>query len=113
MSKRPPSQLPSDPQPPAKRPHITKEYDLANEDIHSSVKLLLLVQIPPDLLLVETLKTVFAYAPLKAGMKATPRFADLKALIEDNPDLKDALRDAISRGRYEDVMSLSILQKDV
>ena len=67
---------------------------------------MLLVQIPPDLLLVETLKTVFAYAPLKAGMKATPRFADLKALIEDNPDLKDALRDAISRGRYEDVMSL-------
>ncbi|KAN0081434.1 hypothetical protein V8E55_009058 [Tylopilus felleus] len=45
-------------------------------------------------------------------MKATPSVNEAQELIKDSPGLKKALQDAIDRGRYEDVMSFPILQKN-
>ncbi|KAN0073813.1 hypothetical protein V8E55_012067 [Tylopilus felleus] len=111
MSKRP--QAPSQPQgPQPKHIHMEGKFEQANTRIHGLVQQLSQVQsgLP---LLVSSLLIVFMGAPPEACMRATPSGYEIEELLKDNPDLQKALQDAIDQGRYEDVMSLSILQKNI
>ena len=80
------------------------EYKTVNAAINPMVQAFSRSGLPQDDMLAHMLANILFNAPPSAvSLKS---FAECKELITTHPDLKEALQSAVSRRRYEDVISL-------
>ncbi|KAI6124212.1 hypothetical protein EDD16DRAFT_1893818 [Pisolithus croceorrhizus] len=85
---------------------LEEQWEKANATIHEMVKVIQSTDIEHCELLVQTLVQIQLYSLPKVFLKVTMDHDVYMDLIEDNPDLRQALESAIESGCYDQDMSL-------
>ncbi|KAI6097499.1 hypothetical protein F5141DRAFT_1053069 [Pisolithus sp. B1] len=85
---------------------LEEQWEKANATIHEMVKVIQSTDIERCGLLVQTLVQIQLYSPPEVFLKVKMDRDVYMDLIEDNPDLRQALASAIESSRYDQVASL-------